>query len=175
MKNYIGTKVIKARAMNRGDYNEHRGWNIPADENPADEGYLVGYPDAHGNFDGELEGGCHYISWSPADVFDAAYKSMTGMSFGLAIEAMKAGYKVARAGWNGKGVFVYLVMGTEVPIDNLKNECRKHIFPLHSELSDCETTQKICAHIDMKAADGSIVIGWMVSQTDILADDWTVV
>ena len=72
-------------------------------------------------------------------------------------------------------MFVYLVIGTEVPIDNLKNECRTHIFPLHSELSDCETTQKICAHIDMKAADGSIVIGWLVSQTDILADDWTVV
>ena len=175
MKNYIGTKIIKARAMTRGDYNKYRGWDIQENENPDDPGQLVGYPDAHGNFDGELEGGCHYISWSPAVVFDADYKPMTGMSFRLAIDAMKAGYKVARAGWNGKGMFVYLVIGTEVPIDNLKNECRKHIFPLHSELSDCETTQKICAHIDMKAADGSMVVGWLASQSDMLAEDWIVV
>ena len=94
------------------------------------------------------------------------------MNFGKAIEALKDGKKVARAGWNGKGMFVYLVNGTEVPIDNLSGDCRKHIFPLFSELSDCETTQKICPHIDMKAADGSIVIGWLASQTDMLSEDW---
>lgn len=175
MQTYIGTKIIKARPMNRGDYNLFQGWNIPENENPEDPGQLVGYPDAHSNFDGGLEGGCHYISWSPADVFDASYKPITGMSFGLAIEAMKAGYKVARSGWNGKGMFIYIVSGTEIPIDNLKNECRNHVFPLHSEFSDCETTQKICSHIDMKAVDGSIVVGWLASQTDVLANDWVVV
>ena len=166
MKNYIGTKVIKSRAMNRGDYNLFQGWNIPENENPDDPGQLVGYPDAHGNFDGELEGGCHYISWSPAVVFDADYKPMTGMSFGLAIEAMKAGYKVARAGWNGKGMWISVVDGDNYIIctaphgdgnDTPEGEC-KGLLPW----------------IGMKAVDDKFV-SWLASQTDMLANDWAVV
>lgn len=38
MKKYIGTKMIEAKPMNRGDYNAYRGWTIPENENPADEG-----------------------------------------------------------------------------------------------------------------------------------------
>ena len=61
MKKYVGTKVIEAKPMTRGDYNNYRGWKIPADENPEDKGYLVKYPDG-------------YESWSPAGVFEAAYR-----------------------------------------------------------------------------------------------------
>ncbi len=61
MKKYVGTKVIEATPMTRGDYNKYRGWQIPADENPADEGYLVKYSD-------------DYVSWSPAGVFEEAYR-----------------------------------------------------------------------------------------------------
>lgn len=60
MKKYIGTKLIEAEPMTRGDYNKYRGWAIPADENPADEGYLIRYSDS-------------YVSWSPKEVFDKAY------------------------------------------------------------------------------------------------------
>lgn len=60
MKKYIGTKLIEAEPMTRGEYNEYRGWTIPADENPADEGYLVRYSDG-------------YVSWSPKGIFDKAY------------------------------------------------------------------------------------------------------
>ena len=52
MKKYIGTKLVQARPMTRGAYNRYRGWEIPADENPEDEGYLIQYPDG-------------YVSWSP--------------------------------------------------------------------------------------------------------------
>lgn len=44
MKQYIGTKEVKATPMNRGDYNALRGWQVPENENPADDGYLVVYP-----------------------------------------------------------------------------------------------------------------------------------
>ena len=54
MQKYIGTKQIEARPMTRGDYNNYRGWQIPAEENPADEGYLVRYSDG-------------YESWSPEE------------------------------------------------------------------------------------------------------------
>ena len=70
MKVYTGTKKVQAQPMTRGDYNQLRGWEIPKDENPADEGYLVEYLDGgkanHDAFDG-------YISWSPRDVFERSY------------------------------------------------------------------------------------------------------
>ncbi|OPE00278.1 crAss001_48 related protein [Pseudomonas aeruginosa] len=77
---YIGTKIILALAMTRLAYNEYRGWDLPADENGADEGYLVEYQDGgkpnHPAHDG-------YISWSPKDQFDAAYLPV-GNTEGLA-------------------------------------------------------------------------------------------
>lgn len=67
---YEGTKRVHATPMNRGDYNEYRGWQMPADENPADEGYLVEYVDGGKANDSRHAG---YISWSPKDVFERAY------------------------------------------------------------------------------------------------------
>lgn len=61
MDKYIGVKIIHAEPMTRGDYNKFKGWTIPENENPADEGYLVKYSD-------------DYISWSPKDVFEKAYR-----------------------------------------------------------------------------------------------------
>lgn len=60
MKKYVGTKMLEAKPMNRGDYNNYRGWPIPLNENPADEGYLVRYQDG-------------YESWSPKAVFEDSY------------------------------------------------------------------------------------------------------
>lgn len=71
MKKYIGTKLINAKPMTRQEYNDLRGWAVPSDENPNDEGYLVEYVDGgkanHPDFEG-------YISWSPKDVFERAYR-----------------------------------------------------------------------------------------------------
>ena len=63
MKNYIGTKRIEAEPMTRGDYNKYRGWTIPADENPEDEGYIVKYSN-------------DYISWLPKQAFEEAYSEI---------------------------------------------------------------------------------------------------
>ena len=92
------------------------------------------------------------------------------MNFGQAIELLKAGRKVARAGWNGKGMFIYLVEGTTVPIERLRHEAATHLERDNNvNRGKCVT---IGSHIDMKAADGSIVVGWLASQTDMLAEDW---
>lgn len=61
MKTYIGVKKLEAKPMTRGAYNEYRGWTIPENENPEDEGYLVKYPDG-------------YESWSPKKQFEEAYR-----------------------------------------------------------------------------------------------------
>lgn len=60
MENYIGIKEIKAIPMNRLEYNNHRGWDMPSNENGSDEGYLVEYEDG-------------YQSWSPKNVFEDTY------------------------------------------------------------------------------------------------------
>nr|AKH46030.1 hypothetical protein B739_1374 [uncultured marine virus] len=61
-KTYIGVKLIKAKPINRIDYNKFRGWKLHDDENGADEGYMVTYPDSD-----------NYVSWSPKEIFDKSY------------------------------------------------------------------------------------------------------
>ena len=71
MTTYVGTKVVRAKPMTRLEYNNFRNWVLPSDENGDDEGYLVEYVDG-GKANTEAYSG--YISWSPKDVFERAYK-----------------------------------------------------------------------------------------------------
>lgn len=160
-KTYIGTKVIHALPMTRQAYNDYRGWQLPDNEDGADDGYLVEYVDGGKANDPRHAG---YISWSPKDVFERAYRPVENMSFGLAIEALKAGKTVARAGWNGKGMFLFLVPGSTFKVNRPP---LMGIYPEGTEIN-------YCPHIDMKTADGKVV-PWLASQTDVLAEDWAVV
>lgn len=163
---YIGTKTISALPMSRAEYNTYRGWDLPADENGADEGYLVEYLDGgkpnHPNHEG-------YISWSPKEQFEKAYRVYNNMTFGLAIEALKQGAKVARAGWNGKGMWLVLVPGNPMVIT-------QEGTPYHQA---GVLATEILPHIDMWTvnAEGrrAMLPGWLASQTDMLAEDWMIV
>jgi hypothetical protein len=97
MIRYIGTKVIFAKPMTRGEYNDYRGWTVPANEDPLDAGYLVEYMDGGASNHAKHAG---YVSWSPKDVFDAAYRKAVGLSFSMALEAIKHGLRVKRVGWS---------------------------------------------------------------------------
>ena len=99
------------------------------------------------------------------------------MNFGLAIEALKAGKKVAREGWNGKGMFIYLNLGSvafgaddEVTDDHLIDGISIKLF----ETGDTGTVTRL-PNINMKTATGSTLTGWLASQTDILSDDWLII
>lgn len=83
------------------------------------------------------------------------------MNFSQALESVKQGNKVARAGWNGKGMFIFLVPGSVFKVN------RPPLLGIYPE----GTEIKYHAHIDMKTADGQIV-PWLCSQTDMLAEDW---
>lgn len=95
------------------------------------------------------------------------------MDFGDAIRAMKAGAKVARAGWNGKGMWVALTPGSAFEARHAK--CGHAAAKRAGELAYPEDEIELLPHIDMRAADGCIVVGWLASQTDMLAEDWMVV
>lgn len=88
-------------------------------------------------------------------------------SFGDAINFLKAGKKVARKGWNGKGMFLVICPGSEVPADHMRVKLVKKFYQKEGRVSVI-----IAPHIDLKAADGTYVTGWLASQTDMLADDW---
>ena len=161
MKQYIGTKIIQAEPMNRGEYNNYRGWQIPNNENPQDEGYLVKYEDG-------------YESWSPKEVFEKAYRESYGLTFGIALELLKKGEKVARLGWNGKGMYIYLVHGRDIDKENLVNEASL-ILPQDKEAMHGTDVASFLSHIDMRTANGDVCVGWLASQTDMLAEDWVIV
>lgn len=79
------------------------------------------------------------------------------MDFGAAILALKDGQKVARGGWNGKGMWI----------------------GLHKEGGEfvreaCGTELTYRDYIVMKTVDNQLV-PWVASQTDMLAEDWFVV
>lgn len=91
------------------------------------------------------------------------------MNFGQAIEALKKGHKVARKGWNGKGMFLWLK-----PAATIKAEwCKDPSLKLLAELNggEIEALGTIC----MLTAQNQILSGWLASQTDMLSDDWMIV
>lgn len=70
-KRYTGTKVVLASPMTRAAYNEYRGWQLPANEDGSDAGFLVEYMDGGQANDSRHAG---YISWSPVGVFENSYR-----------------------------------------------------------------------------------------------------
>lgn len=154
MEKYLGVKIIQAEPMNLGDYNQFKGWNIPENEDPNREGYKVVYPDG-------------YISWSPKEQFEEAYRKTDGLTFGLATEAAKKGLKIARTGWNGKGMFVVYQKGYPQGIPCNKQTAQAWGLN-EGDLFRCEP------YLQIKMVNGSHAM-WVPSINDVLAEDWMIV
>lgn len=92
------------------------------------------------------------------------------MNFGQAIEALKDGKNVARKGWNGKGMFLFLLPSGRIPMSAIHNP--KLLEVLKNSGKD---SFDACASIRMKTADELILTGWLASQTDMLSEDWQIV
>ena len=135
MERFIGTKIVYAE---------------PVEVN-GEAGYRVVYEDG-------------YESWSPAEAFEEAYRRADGLPFGLAIEAAKKGYRVARIGWNGKDMYVCLgnveSFTTTADISSARNE---------------DGSITAIPFLMMKTTNNEMCIGWLASQTDMLSDDWYIV
>lgn len=170
MKEFYGTKKLAATTMTLGEYNEYRGWDMPENENPDAPGFLIEYLDGgKANFPNHKG----YISWSPKEQFENAYQPTTAMSFGHALVALKAGAKAARSSWNGKGMWIARTPGSAFEAKFAK--CGHAAAKRAVEIDDPEGEIELLPHIDMRDADGFIVVGWLASQTDMLAEDWMIV
>ena len=150
MQKFIGVKLIAAMAMTSCLAAKYTGKPIEQHEQGRD-GYLVEYEDG-------------YKSWSPKDVFEVAYRRTDAMTFGLAIEALKRGERVARTGWNGKDMWLsYVSNGAyDVGCKTIGGDDRTGDYPI------------LLPWIGMKTADEKFV-PWLASQTDMLAEDWVIV
>jgi hypothetical protein len=98
-------------------------------------------------------------------------------TYSEALELAKQGRHIARVGWNGKGQFVFFTEGRDVPLETFsafKNGNSDALLRARKDGTHSGETVRINPHLDMVAADGSIVVGWTASQTDQLANDWMV-
>ena len=92
-------------------------------------------------------------------------------TFGDAIEALKQNKRVARIGWNGKGMFLFLLPAGTVPTKAIYDPALRAV--IESEVGG-ETFEAL-GTIRMFTADKKILTGWLASQTDMLAEDWVIV
>jgi hypothetical protein len=160
MLKFIGTKIIHAEPMDECKFLREFKGRDTSDRDTL-PGYRVVYPDG-------------YVSWSPKAAFEEAYRPTDGMTFGLATEAMKKGFKVQRAGWNGKGQWVVLMPALYLP-------------PYNSQTPGAKVNDRTARHIGVDTpldsqpyfalwnAQGKWQPGWVPSTSDCLADDWMIV
>lgn len=99
----------------------------------------------------------------------------TELSFGEALTALKNGKAVARAGWNGKNMLLTLNKGS-IDTDGGQQTPPSLIEGIKASLfeSGDKGTVTRLPNINMRAASGSTVTGWLASQTDMLAEDWCI-
>ena len=88
------------------------------------------------------------------------------LSFGDAVVALKEGLRVERAGWNGKGMFLYYVPENKYPASRNEHGTMIGVFK--------DDMVPYGAYIAMKTAQNNVV-PWLASQTDVLAEDWQIV
>ena len=151
---YIGTKSVLATPMSRAEYCDYRGWALPKNEDPDEPVYLVEYTDG-GKPNDERHAG--YITMSPKEVFDNAYRQNGQLAFGDAVIALKQGKKVCRSGWNGKGMWLNLIGSESYDVGS----------------KSMQGATKLLPYIAMKTV-GDELVPWLASQTDVLAEDWLV-
>jgi hypothetical protein len=106
-------------------------------------------------------------------------------TFGQALESIKQGRLATRKGWNGKGMFIFMRPADEIRIDVVVNNVKSLPYAVKEyfkqDIVDIAADKiletdvvKFTAYLCMKAADGTIVNGWLASQTDMLSEDWMI-
>ena len=91
------------------------------------------------------------------------------MNFGQALEELKQGKRIAREGWNGKGMFLWQMDGIAMPVEKLQHP---ETIVILKEMGKIEVT--FLPTIRMFTATGDILTGWLASQSDVFAEDWVV-
>lgn len=111
MKEYLGIKILKAKPMALGAYNDYRGWIIPPDENPDAQGFLVEHIDGS-------------VSWRAEKMFNEAYaelgtnqliETVVGMKSDDFKERFKAEYTQLKIRCDGLSTMITKFKNNELP------------------------------------------------------------
>lgn len=110
-----------------------------------------------------MKGDWEVVEENGQQAIDSTAVPVPNFSFSVALDYIKEGKKVAREGWNGKGMFLFLADDIE--------------FSTPADLSCVQDMEGDLTgqSIVLKTADNKFVVGWLASQTDMLADDWNIV
>lgn len=141
--------------------------NNPNQPEGSDKGKLIAnvYLDDRGilfdgNWEKAVEKTLSFLPWQePGNKYSGFL-----MNFSVALNALKGGMKVAREGWNGKGMFLYYVSEGRYPV---KMDAAK-------DIADKDGMVSYGAYIALKTVQGNVV-PWLPSQADLLSDDWIIV
>lgn len=93
---------------------------------------------------------------------------MSKLDFSDCLKCLKDGYKLRRSGWNGKGMWIAMSKGITFDSANAREGSAKL---LAEEVSTIETLPRI----DLKMADGKLMIGWLPNHADLFSEDWEIV
>ena len=153
MRPYIAGESLMGVSVSAEDVPEVGGMVAINPSNPSDQWYI-----AKKFFED------NYEEINRIETKDAGAPVLT---FGEAIQLSKLGHKIARAGWNGKNMFVVYQKGYPEGIPCNANTAEA--FGLNEgDLFKCRP------YLQMMCADGSAQM-WLASQSDILEEDWMVV
>lgn len=153
---FVGIKEIQATPLTRGKYNELQGWEPPVGEDQSVKGYLVVYPDG-------------YVSWSPAETFEDAYRTSGNMSYSMALyllqeQSATRGIVIYRSGWNGKNQYVMEVDGQTLADGINRN---------YGDPSNPDNNPEFDNALFLKNAQGKM-FPWTPSTGDANAKDWCI-
>lgn len=156
---YIRMHKVDAEPMKFGEFKDKypKSGGANVERGADDDGYVIFYR------------GGEYVSWCPKKEFEDVSRPCDGMTFGEAVEQMKRGEKVSRKGWNGKGMYIWVMPGSTV------RDCNQITDPHLAEIDKAEGEIRFLGSIRMRTATGDVLTGWLASQTDMLAEDWEVV
>lgn len=156
---YVRTQRAAAFSKTFGEYLKDGGCPVGCPESATEEseGFHVTYL-----FERKPK-----EEWISFEDFIHEFEAQERMSFGAALLFLKQGLKVAREGWNGKGMWLVLADGTKGETVDMTHGSNYQRAGLESVCID--------PHIDMYTAQGTMQPGWLASQADMLAEDWMLV
>lgn len=143
----VNNAIATAQKMTRLEYNDMRGWIMPADEDPADAGYLIQTITTCGH---------SHANWIPEEVFNKQCVINGSLNFGQAWHAVvQNGMCIQRAGWNGKNLIV-----TATHITDINSHAGVIIYP------NGDTSLWVPSPTDLVATDWSIIIEESIVDVD---------
>lgn len=165
MKTYICTKIIHAvpaKMVNGWPWPD--GLPMPAVKEVTDpmDGWCSCQPNIEEGYLFTTDADDIHPQFIKTADFEAMCRPADSMAFGDALEAMKHGERVARDGWNGKDMYIFIAFEPD--------------FVTDADISELDGKEvEVCDVICMKTAQGSFQLGWLASQADMLAEDWYIV